>query len=254
MSENSFIQIYKELLLHPSFISAPHSYAKVLITIITHACYSACKMDDHGVSIDLLPGEFLCTIRRLAELSGATKKEVENALGRFSKAAILGQERRHTKTIHKILWGVKYKTMETALETKRRQDGDIKEEEQNKKNDHLIDMGIKNDDFLEFDHNKRKTIKISIREITNELEKSGWSLSEISKAILQMKKQNPKLNGSIQSYLQIILTNNKKGKKICVSQKIMKEKSNNNSDCYSEKGMWDAPLARFARQNGLKIK
>jgi len=134
MSENSFIQIYKELLLHPSFISAPHAYAKVLITIITHACYSACKMDDHGVCIDLLPGEFLCTIRRLVELSGATKKEVENALARFSKAAILGQEKRHTKTIHKILWGVKYKTMETTLETRWRQDGDIKQEEQENKN------------------------------------------------------------------------------------------------------------------------
>ena len=129
MSDNGYIQILHDLFRHPSFISAPPSYRCVLITILDRACHAPCKQDDHGVIIDLLPGQFLCTIRQLAELANVGRKDVEHAIARFSKIEILGQEVRHRKTIFTILWGIKLKSTGTVSGTTLGQDRDIKEEE-----------------------------------------------------------------------------------------------------------------------------
>lgn len=128
MAENNFVQIQRELLRHPSFVSAPPSYRCVLLTIIDHACYAPCKQDDHGVLIQLQPGQFMCTIRGLAELANVGKKDVEHALVKFISGRILGQHVGHRKSIYTILWGVNYKKLGQEMGQKVGQVRDIKED------------------------------------------------------------------------------------------------------------------------------
>lgn len=133
MSNSGYVQILHELLRHSSFISAPPAYRCVLLTIIDHACYAPCQQDDHGVLINLLPGQFLCSIRKLAELANVGRKDAEHAIDRFFKIGILGQEVRHTKTVFTILWGIKKQDSGTEFGTTLGQVRDIKENNKKKK-------------------------------------------------------------------------------------------------------------------------
>ena len=86
-------------------------------------------MDDHGKLIDLLPGQFMCTIRQLADISNVGKNDAERALKKFVDFKIVRQEVRHTKTIITVLWGMKIQSGETTSGTRKRQDRDTKEED-----------------------------------------------------------------------------------------------------------------------------
>ncbi len=143
MSGSGYVQIFHDLLRHPSVISAPPAYRCVLMTIIDYACFSPCIQDDHGVIIHLLPGQFLCPIRKLAELANVGRKDVEHAVARFTQIEILGQEVRHRKTIYTILWGVKYQSSGTIVGTTLGQDRDIKEEHKNTKQQQPDDVELK---------------------------------------------------------------------------------------------------------------
>jgi|KBSMisStandDraft_5_1062788.scaffolds.fasta_scaffold157680_4 DNA-binding transcriptional MocR family regulator len=128
MSNSGFVQILHDLLRHESVISAPPAYRWVLITILDRATYLPCKFDDHGFVIDLLPGQFMCTERKLAEYANVSRNDVQRAIARFVEVEILSQEVRHTKSIFTILWGVKLKTGEPTSEPTVSQDRAIKEE------------------------------------------------------------------------------------------------------------------------------
>jgi DNA-binding transcriptional regulator YhcF (GntR family) len=134
MSNNSFVQIFRDLLRDPSVTSLPPSYRCVLFTLLDYACYSPCKQDDHGVLIDLLPGQFMCTIRGLADLANVGKNDAERALAKFVDLKIVRQEVRRKKTIVTILWGLKQQKTETTTETRKRQERDTKEEVLENKN------------------------------------------------------------------------------------------------------------------------
>lgn len=128
MSNSSFIQVYRDLLSDPSFVNLPPSYRCVFITLIVQACFEKCTQDDHGVKIDLLPGQFMCTIRHLADISNVGKNDAERALKKFVELKKVRLEVRHKKTIVTILWGLKLNSCETRKETRSRQDRDTKEE------------------------------------------------------------------------------------------------------------------------------
>jgi hypothetical protein len=129
MSNNSFVQIFRDLLRDPSITSLPPSYRCVLFTLLDYACYSPCKQDDHGILIDLLPCQFMCTIRGLSDLANVGKNDAERALSKFVDLKIVRREVRHKKTIVTILWGLKQTYTETTSETRKRQERDTKEEE-----------------------------------------------------------------------------------------------------------------------------
>lgn len=126
--ESSYIQIYRDLFLQPCVISLPPSYRCVLTALVFKACYAPCQQDDHGVLIDLLPGQFMCTIRHLAEIANVGRKDVEHALEKFIKLKIVGQEVGHRKSIFTILWGIKLNKTGTRKGTKVGQERDTKEE------------------------------------------------------------------------------------------------------------------------------
>lgn len=127
-TESSYIQIYRDLFLQPCVISLSPSYRCVLTALVFNACYAPCQQDDHGVPIDLLPAQFMCTFRHLAELSNVGRKDVENAIAKFLQLKILGQEVRHRKSIFTILWGIKINKGGTSIGTRLGQDWDTKEE------------------------------------------------------------------------------------------------------------------------------
>lgn len=127
-NDSSYIQIYRDLLLNPSFVGLPPSYRCVLFSLLANACFAPWQQDDHGVLIDLLPGQFMCTIRYLADLANVGKNDAERALKKFVEMKIVRLEVRHKKTIVTILYGIKFKSDETTKETRKRQDRDTKEE------------------------------------------------------------------------------------------------------------------------------
>lgn len=130
MSEG-YIQITRELINDPNVRAAPIAQRWILITILEFCCFKPKKIDDHGVIIDLLPGQCMITLRSFAEYIGAEKNDVERAIARFSKVKILRQEVRHKKTIITALWGIEIHTCETTIETKVRQERDTNEERKN---------------------------------------------------------------------------------------------------------------------------
>ncbi len=128
LNNSDFIQIYRDLLSHPSVVSSPPSYRCVLYTLLQYVCFAPCQQDDHGVLIDLKPGQFMCSIRHLAELANVGRKDVEHALDKFARFQIVGQEVRHRKSIFTILWGIKFDEGGTTSGTKVGQVRDIKED------------------------------------------------------------------------------------------------------------------------------
>jgi len=127
MSEG-YIKIQRELLTHPSFIAAPLAQRWVLIVLIERCAFKPTQMDDNGKIINLKPGQFMCSIRKLAEYAGVGRKDAEHAIDRFSKVKILGQEVGHRKNIYTILWGIEFNDNGTTIGTKVGQEWDINEE------------------------------------------------------------------------------------------------------------------------------
>lgn len=126
---SDFVQIYRDLLKDPSIVSLPPSYRCVLTTLLAYACYAPCKVDDHGIAIELQPGQFMCSIRHLAELANVGRKDAEHAISKFITLKILGQKVGHKKSIFTILWGIKFNDNGTTSGTKVGQEWDIKEED-----------------------------------------------------------------------------------------------------------------------------
>lgn len=142
MSNSGYVRIFHDLIRSDLVLSAPVAYRWVLITIIDRVVFEKCSMDDHGKKIHLKPGQYLTTIRELADLAKVEKNDVERALKYFSE--IVRQEVRHRKTVLTILWGMKLDNSETRNETKKRQERDTKEEHKNKRQQqpNLDDVGF----------------------------------------------------------------------------------------------------------------
>lgn len=98
-----FIQIPRSLLEHPAYTGAPPAYRCVLITILQHACFLPCQQYDHGKIIDLLPGQFMCSERRLEELANVEKNEARRAIQYFARFKIVKQEVKQRKQIISII-------------------------------------------------------------------------------------------------------------------------------------------------------
>lgn len=278
MSESSFVQIFRDLLRDPSVTSLPPSYRVVLYTLLDYACFSKCKQDDHGVLIDLLPGQFMCTIRGLADLANVGKNDAERALSKFVDLKIVRQEVRHRKTVITILWGLKFKDGETRSEPRKRQERDTKEE-------HNTDSSIEEPVCLFVDEKKMEeemdnsplivarskkhssgVTSIRLNELTKQLLVEEFSHQEINEAIGILKNSDPALNAPIKNYLVGIIKkqrlmqvkpkkenlewkNKKTKEKSIPTSKKLCEKDN---VFYSEKDMSESPLAKFAALNGLK--
>lgn len=122
--QEGYVQLQKALLKDQAFVSLPPSYRCVMWTILAYCCYKECSMDDHGQTVYLKAGEFLCTYRYLAELSNVGKKDAENGVNRLIELGFLGQRVGHRKSIFRVLWGVNFYEGGTRSGPSWRQDGD----------------------------------------------------------------------------------------------------------------------------------
>lgn len=123
-----FIQIPRSLLEHPTILSLNDLHYRIFIHFLLRMTFSKCQQDDHGIIIDLMPGEYMFTLRKLASELGVDKGVLERLLVRLRDAKISRHETRHTKTVltftHSDLCELLRKYNETTFETKTRQDQD----------------------------------------------------------------------------------------------------------------------------------
>jgi general stress protein 26 len=260
MSDSSFIQIYRDFLTDTSFVNCPPSYRCVLFTILANACWAPCQQDDHGVLIDLKPGQFMCTIRHLAEISNVGRKDAEHAVKMFLKMKILGQTVGHKKSIFTILRGIKLINSGTNFGTKMGQERDRKEE--NKKQEHVV-VSAESAICLsvERSHPNGKKFKASLEEVFSYAlnNRKSWTTEEIHEAWqIFCDYQAP-----ISDFLLFIegtinIKRNKKPadqkwKSQTKNTKInLKSSSMSGNEFYSENATSESPLAKFALQNGFK--
>ncbi len=170
-----FIQIPRSLLDHPSFMKAPADQRYFLIWIIQNSRFLPSDFDDHGITIQLLPGQLCGTIRQFAEDANVKKGVVERSMARFSKFQILRQEVRHTKTVititHKDTYELIKSYSETTCGTRKRQEKDKKKTQiDNVDTGDTEDKDIslaqtatplrkKTDIFFDFEHGEWENIK-----------------------------------------------------------------------------------------------
>ena len=132
---NGFIQIPRSLLEHPTILALSDSQYRAFIHLLMKMCYAPCQQDDHGVLINLEPGDIMFTLRKLASELGVSKSSLERLITRLTHAQISRHETRHIKTIltftHPELCELLKKQSGTSFETKSRQDRDKIETEKN---------------------------------------------------------------------------------------------------------------------------
>ncbi len=97
---------------------APAIQRYILEKIIAHACYDVCTIDDHGNSVTLQPGQFMCTQRQLAELCNATLNDVQRCIKRFKNCNFLSQEVSHVKQILTVLYSPVCELINRASESR----------------------------------------------------------------------------------------------------------------------------------------
>lgn len=135
MEDNSYIKYTRSLHTNPIFKSMSFQYRHIYLTILVNMAYKPIQLNDHGVLINLKPGQFMTTVRELVKLcdeKSIKKGTVERALIMFEKVGFSGQETGHTKTIitvtePSICDSLKNKNG-TSFGTKTGQERDIKEE------------------------------------------------------------------------------------------------------------------------------
>lgn len=235
---SDFVQVYRDLLLNPSFVGLPPSYRCVLFTLFAQASWAPCQQDDHGVLVDLLPGQFMCTIRHLADISNVGKNDAERSLKKFVDLKIVRLEVRHLKTVITILSGLKFNSVETTLETTKRQDRDIKEEhtelgsvepsvlfvKENPKNEGKLLRNL----VMKSRKTQCGTTSAKRSEVEEYLKKheEHFSDEEIQDAIKTMIEQDRWLNGTIKNYLIGIIQNKREKTKREQYAKLYRKNSN----------------------------
>lgn len=173
MSDNGYLKIPRSLLTNPLWLELPFHYQHIFLVILQNVCYKNQKHDDHGIILDLQPGQWCVTYRQLAKLCHPqiTKNDIERSVKKFILCGFLRQEVRHTKTVlsicHKDTLDLILQSTETTNETRLRQDRDKIETEKNKgKKD--ISSDISNKEIAESgpdDENSQPASPLRVKEI-----------------------------------------------------------------------------------------
>jgi hypothetical protein len=99
INENSFVPVLRSLLRHPAVQDCPNDYFRILMIILDYMAWEPTTLYDHGIKIDLKPGQYMTTRRALAKMAKCDKNMVDRALAYFNSIQVSSQEVRHTKTI-----------------------------------------------------------------------------------------------------------------------------------------------------------
>ena len=91
----------RSLTRNPLWEAANPKYKVIFTVILDHSLFVATQFDDHGVILDLHPGQFCASLEELARLSGKqiSKLDVQRGLVRLRKYGFLMCEVIHVKTV-----------------------------------------------------------------------------------------------------------------------------------------------------------
>lgn len=131
-----YIRIPRSLLRDPLWLGLPSTYQRVYLTILENVVYKDTTQNAFGKLIHLKPGQMLTTIRRLVilcECREIDRNIVDRSLKRFFELGFSRQDSRHGKTVITITRDDICELCETRFETRSRQDRDIKEEREERK-------------------------------------------------------------------------------------------------------------------------
>lgn len=129
MEDNTYIKYTRSLHTNPVYKSLSFEYRHIFMTILVNMAFKPVQMNDHGVLINLKPGQFMTTIRGLAKLcdeKGIDAPKVQRALMMYENIGFSIQETIHKKTIITIkepsICESLKKEVDTRIETKSIQD------------------------------------------------------------------------------------------------------------------------------------
>ncbi len=272
MSETGFLMLSRLLKDDPFWKNFSTDYRSIFITILLNCAWKDTIQDDHGEPTVVLKGQCLLTERQIIEEAFPPTKDAKKlakyksachrSLIFFEKVGFSNHKKNHKKTLHTITKDYLLKAFEPNFEPTANQARTKLEPQKNKiRTEESIDHGLiyaeenaDDSEVLEFDHKKSGSIKSTINKIIENLSPDGWTEKEIKSALSKMKKFDPCLNGSIEGYLKPILKNQKKDSKACKpsQQKKKKEELPKDKGYFMGSDLSEVPLAKFARQSGLK--
>lgn len=98
---NGYFRVPRSLTRSRLWEDANPMHKMMFITILDHVLFTHAKFDDHGVILDLRPGQFCASHEEIAKLCGEKFKkiDVQRGLTRFEKYGFLRQEVIHRKTV-----------------------------------------------------------------------------------------------------------------------------------------------------------
>lgn len=137
---SGFFSLPRSFTRDPLWVDLSPKIKDVFLTILDRVCYEPQGFDDHGVIIDLLPGDICTTIREILNWSSKhmSKNDIERSLVKLKVCGFLRQEVRHIKTVISIsdsrVYALIVKKRKTESETTLRQDRDKIETQSNKAN------------------------------------------------------------------------------------------------------------------------
>jgi len=290
MSNSGYFKGYRDLINHPSVLSAPHTYRWVLIMILDRMAYEPCVFDDHGKNISIIPGQLFCTYEQLASWAGVDGNIAKRSVVKFELAGILTRKvnreikknGRQDKTLLTISWNDNqfYKDYLKSLSSDPKRDPKS-EPKANRKQELIIQEHVclsleekkveeeMDDSPLIVAKSKKHAsgvTSIRLNALTQQLLDEKFTQEEINQAIGILKNSDAILNSPIKNYLigvmkkQRLTQINPKKDSLEWKNNKTKEKLTQNSTkssrtdnvFYSEKDIQESPLAIYARLNGLK--
>lgn len=98
---SGFFCLPRSLTRDPLWLDLPPAYQHVFLVLIDRAVFTPTKFDDHGVVIDLNPGQLCASIREILDWCGkyTSKNDVERAIVKLKLLDFVRHEVRHKKSI-----------------------------------------------------------------------------------------------------------------------------------------------------------
>lgn len=104
MSENNcipHIRLPRSLLKDPLWVDLPLAYQNVFLVLVEKVCFKPQRFDDHGVLIDLKPGQICISERQLLKFCNkyVSRNDIQRSIKKFILYDFVSQEVRHKKSI-----------------------------------------------------------------------------------------------------------------------------------------------------------
>lgn len=157
MKEDTYIKYTRDLHTNPVFKSLPYQYRHIFITLLVHMAFRPVRMNDHGVMIDILPGQLMVTFKeivRLCDEEDIDKSKVQRALILFEKTGLTRQETIHRKTVITVTEPSICRSLNYPIDTR----FDTRSIQQNAKIEAIEDFQVQNEP--EMIENNKEIIEI----------------------------------------------------------------------------------------------